>query len=112
MRFLSLLVFFLFANAANVSHIAALGQNCLARFIVIAFVQAQVLRFLVCRHRALHDNGVERRCQKQMVVYVGTRDADRKWAASLLNKQALFDAQFGTVSGVRADAFTFGFACF
>lgn len=112
MRFVSLLVFLLFADAANMSHIAALRQNCLAWRIVIAFVQAQVLRFLLCWHRTLHDDGIERCRQKQMVVYVRAGDADRKWAASLLNKQALLDAHFGTVGGVRADPFAFGFVFF
>lgn len=57
-------------------------------------------------------------CQQQTVVYVRTCDADRTFdadrnqAASLLNKQALFDAHLGRVSGVKVAPFAFGLVCF
>jgi len=107
-RFLALLVFLLFADTADMSQVAALRQDCLAWLVVIAFVQAQVLRFLFRRLWAFHDDGIERGRQQQVVVHVRARDADRKWAASLLDQQALLDAQLATVGGVRADAFAFG----
>ena len=105
MGFFTLLVLFLLADAANVSLVVALGQNRLARFIIIAFVQTQVLRGLLGRRGAFYDDGIQCGRQQQMIIYICSCDADRKRAASLLNKQALLDAHLGTVGGVRADAF-------
>ncbi len=108
MRFLALFVFFLFADAADMSRIPALRQNRPGRLIIVAFVQTQVLRLLLGRLWAFHDDGIERGRQQQVVVHVRASDADRKWAASLLDQQALLDAQLATVGGVGADAFAFG----
>ena len=108
MRFLTLLVLFLFTDAADVSLIVALGQHRLAWLIIIAFVQAQVLRRLLGRRRAFYDDSIQCCRQQQMVIYVCPCDADRKRAASFLNKQALLDAHLGTVGGVRADPFALG----
>ena len=59
MRFLALLVLLFLANAPNMRLVTTLGQHRLARFIVVAFVKAQVLRGLLGRHRAFYDDGIQ-----------------------------------------------------
>lgn len=112
MGFLTLSILLLFADAANVSRVTALGEDGFRRLIIVAFVQAQMLWRFLRWLRTFHHNGIQGRRQKQVVVYVCACDADSQGAASFFNKQALFDAQLATVGGVRADAFAFGFNCF
>ncbi len=54
------LIKFLFADAANVRHIAELSNSGFTCWIVVAFVQAQMLRLSLSWFGSLNDNGIQR----------------------------------------------------
>lgn len=116
MGLFTLLVFLFFSNTLDVFDITTLFDNFPCRLIVIALIQAKMLRLFLGGFRTFHHDSIQGRCQKQMVVRIGACYTDSKWTAVFLDKQALLDAQFSTVAGVRADAFAlvvrFAFAPF
>jgi len=57
---LPLLIEHFFADAPNVRNIAELCHSGFARGVVVAFVQTQMLRFLLSRFGSLNDDGVQR----------------------------------------------------
>src|SRR4051812_14948286 len=66
---LASLAFLLLANAPDVSDITSLSHDFPARFVVIAFVQTQVLkRFVVGRLWTLDHDRLERGSQESIVV--------------------------------------------
>lgn len=67
-----LLVEFLFTDPANVRGIAALAGGLMPGRIVVAFVQAEMLGFGLCRTRSRHDHGIQRLFQQFGVVDVRT----------------------------------------
>ncbi len=97
------LVEFLFADSANVRSVFVLPGRLVARRIVVAFVQAKMLRFGLGRTRPLYDHGFQRSVQQFGVVNVCAGHDDRQRAALPLYQQAAFYAVFRTIRRVRAD---------
>ena len=60
----------LFADASDVRNVAPLFDDLSCRRVVVAFVQAQVLRRLLVGSRALDHDSIECRLQKLEVGYV------------------------------------------
>ena len=103
-RLLARLVFLLLADAPDVRHIARSRHDGLGGGVVIAFVQAQMLRRGPGRGGPLDDDGIQRRLQQLRVGHVGPGDHEAKRAAAALDKQAPLDPLLGAVGRVLADA--------
>ena len=89
----------------NVGRIAELGAGCFAGRIIVAFVQAQMLRPLGGRLGPFDDDGVERQGKQLSVWRVGSADADCEGPAIAFNQETLLDARLAAVTGVGTDAF-------
>jgi len=63
-----------FADAADMRRVVTRFRCLVARWIVVAFVEAKVLWFLGGRFWALDDNGLDRFSQEFGVVNVGPGD--------------------------------------
>lgn len=77
MRFRSCIVFLFFANALDVFRITPFADDFPCRLVVIAFVQTEMLRRILRWLWSLYHDGIECRRKQQMVVHIGSRDADR-----------------------------------
>jgi len=76
---------------------------------ITAFVQAQVLRLVLARLRAFHDDAIQRGRPQQVVFTLApamqTESGPPRSSTSRLCHQFLLYAQLATAGGVRADAF-------
>ena len=97
----------------NVGRIAELGAGRFARRVIVAFVEAQMLRLFGGRRRPINHDGVQRqgkqlgvqRQGKQLGVGgVGSADAGREGPAIAFNQDTFLDARLATVTGVGTDA--------
>lgn len=104
MGFLSCLVSLLFANAANVRNILGVEGGLCASEIVIAFVEAQMLRRDLGWLGTLHNNGIQSASKQTYIRDIGSGNADSKRSAAAFDKQAFLDPCLGAISGVLADA--------
>lgn len=101
--FLPFLVEFLFADAPDMRRVVVFFAKAVAGAVVIGFVQTQVLTLPVGALRAFHDDGIERGGEQTYVGDVRPGDANRKWAAARLDKQALLDPGLSAVGRVGPD---------
>src|SRR5215211_152320 len=96
------LVELLLSNASDVGYVASLLHKLPARTIVVAFIQAQVLRSLLGGSRAIDHDGIERRLQQLEIRHIGSGHNHRERAAIGFHKERSLDAHFGSVSGIGA----------
>src|ERR671911_3098133 len=100
---LSLRVFLLFTDLADVRGVAVTLEHFPSRLFVVALVQAQVLmRRLFGKFGTLDDDGIKRCLQKLEVWHVRSRYNRRKRTAIGLDQDRAFDAYFGSIGGIRA----------
>src|ERR687898_906415 len=100
---LSLRVFLLFTDLADVRGVAVTLEHFPSRLFVVALVQAQVLmRRLFGEFGTLDDDGIKRCLQKLEVWHVRSRYNRRKRTAIGLDQDRAFDAYFGSIGGIRA----------
>jgi hypothetical protein len=86
------------------SHIACLRHDRLGGGVVIALVQAEVLRGLLCGLRTFHHDRFKGGLQQLGIGYVGPRNHEAKRTAAALGKQAPLDPLLGAIRRVFADA--------
>src|SRR5215217_3263326 len=91
----------LLADSADVWDVLGVVGRVSARGVVVALVQAQVLRVLVWV-RAIHHYGLNSRLEQLGVVAVGPVDDHAQRAALLVHHDAAFRALFPAVGGVFA----------
>ena len=88
----------------NVGRIAELGAGRFARRVIVAFVEAQMLRLFGGRRRPINHDGVQRQGKQLGVGGVGSADAGREGPAIAFNQDTFLDARLATVTGVGTDA--------
>src|SRR3954469_21291339 len=93
----------LFANPADVGHVAGVGRCLPAGRVVIALVQAQVLRLLGPGRGAVHDDGLQGGLQQLGIVAVGPVHDHPQRPPLLIHDDAALAAVFTAVGGVAAD---------
>lgn len=94
----------LFADATHVSDVTVLLDGGFGGRIVVAFVQAQMLRLLLGGLGTLDYDRLQRVGQQLGVVYVGTGKHYRQRAATCFDEQALLGAGLASIGGIGANA--------
>jgi hypothetical protein len=97
--------FFLFANAADVGSMAPGDRRLPARGIVIAFVQAKVLRRGPCWLRPFDDYRLNGRFQEFTVWDIGSLDDRSQRATMLIDQQAGLGARLAAIRGIFPNLF-------
>jgi hypothetical protein len=97
------LVEFLFADTPNVRNIVILIRRGASCRIVIALIQAQVLRRIVRRLRPIHNDRLNGLSQQLAVVDVGTGHNHAQRPPVGLDDQTALGAVFRTIRGVGTD---------
>src|SRR6266487_6021364 len=88
------------AHALNVRRVLMLGNHFLALGVVVAFVQAKMLRIFSRRLRPIHDDGLDGILQELVIVDIGTVNRDAERTALLVDDQTAFDTVFPAIRGV------------
>src|SRR5512141_180375 len=90
----------LFANPANMPDVVMFLDRCVSGWIVIAFIQAQMLWFLLGRLGSIHHNRFNRFLQQFRIDDIGTCQHYRKRTTVAVGQNALFCAIFGAIGGI------------
>src|SRR5262245_44747601 len=94
---------FLLTDLTYVRNILMVRGRLAAAWVVVPFIQTEMLRRLGCGFRPLHDNGIERIRQQLGVVNICTGNDDGQRAAIGFDQNAALHAVFRTIRGVRTD---------
>ena len=90
---------FLFPNAPDMAGVLVFLYRFFSRWIVIAFVQAQMLWFRFGGLGSVYDNRFQALIQQFRVWHIGTRHDHRQWTSIALCQNALFRAVFRSIRG-------------
>src|SRR6187200_258009 len=90
-------------DVANVSLIVIVGYGLLARRIVVALIQTQMLRRGGSRFRPLDHHCLQRLGQQLRVMHVSRRHHRCQRASVSLHPQTALHPSFGAVGGIGAD---------
>lgn len=92
---------FAFTSATNVRMDASVADGLLRVPVVVALVEAEMLR-TPRTARSLDHNAIERRLKAPLVVDVGAGDLHGNRDPAAIGQDMAFDAEFGAVRRVRA----------
>ena len=87
MLLLACCIQFFFTDAPNMRRVAELDARRFARWVIVTFVQTQMLRLLSRRLRPFNDDSVQRQGKQFGVGRVGSADADREGPAIAFDTQ-------------------------
>lgn len=94
----------LFADATDMRDVVVFVHRVLAGWVVIAFVQTEMLGRLLAGKRTLDDDGLNRGVKQLGIMPVGAVHGRTQRSAVALHHQAAFHTGFATVRGVGAAA--------